>query len=177
MDNTNIPGPSGMKKPRLSKYVSNRPLTEQELQIEANKIEAECSDDVPENSSESEDDFSDDDSIADKTYLSETSVNSSEDTESDQSESEDEQQLDLTDVPNICHNKSTNPTMTQKKFTKYISDEHYGWGEVEEDVTEFDFTGMPSINVNLPANAKPIDYFNVLFDNDIINTIVCETNR
>ncbi|KAF5282321.1 hypothetical protein FQR65_LT14375 [Abscondita terminalis] len=168
--------PSGIRRPR---YASNRPLTAKEIQNEIDMIAAEGIKHVVENSvsSESEQDFSDDDSIIDKNYVSESSVNSSEDAVSNQSESKNEQQFVPADEQRLSSKKTEKPIITVKKSTKYVSDEHYGWSELEEDAVQFDFTGIPSININLPADAQPIQYFDKFFDNDIINIIVCETNR
>lgn len=50
------------------------------------------------------------------------------------------------------------------------------WGNGEEDLIVYDFTGSEGVKINFDKNNSPIDVFLTLFDETLFNKIVCWTN-
>lgn len=50
------------------------------------------------------------------------------------------------------------------------------WGNGEEDLIVYDFTGSEGVKINFDENNSPIDVFLTLFDETLFNKIVCWTN-
>ena len=55
------------------------------------------------------------------------------------------------------------------------------WDDGEDAVSQLPdlpvFSGAPGFKKTLPDNPKPLDYFQLFFSDDIIHSIVTETNR
>nr|CAI5850747.1 unnamed protein product [Callosobruchus analis] len=51
------------------------------------------------------------------------------------------------------------------------------WTDVEEDPEAFPFLSKDDINISIPSDATPLQYFQLFFDDSIINIIIKETNR
>ena len=58
-----------------------------------------------------------------------------------------------------------------------VQEDHaYGWKIVDEPPFCVPFTGTPWINVPVPEDPKPIDFFNMLFKNEMWTEITTQTN-
>lgn len=56
------------------------------------------------------------------------------------------------------------------------------WCRLNEGIKQtappvFPFTGKPGFRITVPGLKEPVDYFQSFFDNEIMDHIVCETNR
>ena len=50
------------------------------------------------------------------------------------------------------------------------------WKDQPNVVEQFSFTGVPGLNVNMDSK-KPIDFFKLFVTDELINTMVLETNK
>lgn len=135
----------------------HRPLTQSELERIANDIVNNVYDD------DEYEVFSSDDSIADKDYDAEKS-----DSEESNDSASSEQSNDGQPPPPKIARAAENPP-------ENVSDD--AWTDTEENFEEIPFTGTEAININIPNDASALQYFELFFDNNIIDTIVEETNR
>lgn len=134
---------------RRSRYDRKRPLRPDEIEELANRSDDSLS---------IEDPYSSDDSVIDETYSPKGHhVDSDEDDYSDDSEIEAEVAENATDF-----NQDIDPDL--------------GWEDTDFD-HEVDFYGQPAFNINLPKDVPPIKIFEFFFGDDIIKTVVDETNR
>ncbi|KAG5867263.1 hypothetical protein JTB14_018098 [Gonioctena quinquepunctata] len=77
---------------------------------------------------------------------------------------DDEQQVDLDDEQQLQSEQAANANSRHRKpNNRFVSDEHHGWDEEGREVEKMDSTGITSINIHLPADAKTIDYLDRFF--------------
>lgn len=63
---------------------------------------------------------------------------------------------------------------------KFVVEDHHtipDWTDVPTEMKNFPFAKINELLVPLPGNNEPIDYFRMIFDDEILNLIVCETNH
>ncbi|KAG5862294.1 hypothetical protein JTB14_030404 [Gonioctena quinquepunctata] len=151
MNNQDIPGCSKDSDIKTRKR-KLKPLKQSELENSANN---------PNEVNDLEDPYPSDDSVYDKVCDSE---DASEIDESKKSLDCDSQLDENETVPNTIADQ------------RHISDEEL-WVSENEEPPEIAFLSQPCYNVHLPDDAKPIDYFQLTFSQDILDIVVRETNR
>lgn len=111
------------------------------------------------------DGFSSDDSIRDKSY------EPHEDQDSDES-------VDATRESELLDDVSDDYNANQNLNCRDASDDSSEeWTDTEQEALDIPFRENPSINTNLDPDATPYQYFELLFNKEMLKRVMDETNR
>ena len=83
----------------------------------------------------------------------------------------------IDDIPNEQFERPTFTIDQCENDRELPVDREYGWTCQDSPPHCAPFTGKPGLNVNLPDDSKEIDFFNLMFDENMWLTFVQKTNR
>nr|CAI5823360.1 unnamed protein product [Callosobruchus analis] len=139
-----------LSKPKKRKS-SSRPLTDEELEAVTYPADVSKEDEC--------DPFSSDDTVVDENYDPNND-------ESGDSSSSDED-----------NNSPSVGCQVEAKLVHGPNNSDDEWTDAEEDPEAFPFLSKDDINISIPFDATPLQYFQPFFDDSMINIIIEETNR
>lgn len=95
-------------------------------------------------------------------------------------DSDDDSELEGFDIHDILQNATVRATIEfpQAENDRVIADDElWGWSREDSPPLDVPFTAKHGLNVELPDNSNPLDYFSLFFKDEMWDLLVLETNK